>query len=270
MTKTRRVRLSPLYASLLVLGLSILFWPSTEPRFQGRTVRQWVRRGFYDDIYFHRTPIDTALKAIGPSHAVPILIDELSARPIAARAGYAHFFNRMPAGIRKKLPRPFSTADYRFWIWMLLENYEPADLKPSLPSLIQAVQNPDVLTRSFAKEILGRLGPDAAEALPILWKQLREARAVHPRSFPVNTAEAIQKIDPNSAELVNVLAEWLADDRMVSHERVRAIKILGRIGPDAKTAVPVLIKATDSQDESLSSEAGDALVRIRYEPRASK
>jgi hypothetical protein len=74
---------------------------------------------------------------------------------------------------------------------------------PAVPSLVQAMQNPDPQIRLKAVKVLGRMGPDAKDAVPDLIRLLE---------------------DP--------------DEEI----RKAASRTLGRIGPAAQEAVPALMR----------------------------
>lgn len=135
MTRQRRTLCLTLGGALLLPAVTFLLLRSAEPRFEGKTARQWIRRTYLKD-FIHTTPLHGALSAIGPSHAVTAIIDELDARPVTAYRGYATFFNKMPSMIQKAFPRPVSMTDYRFWVDDVLSRYETKDLKPALPALL--------------------------------------------------------------------------------------------------------------------------------------
>jgi hypothetical protein len=73
----------------------------------------------------------------------------------------------------------------------------------AVPSLVQALQSPDAAARRTAAEVLGRMGPDAADAVPQLVPLLD---------------------DPDPAV------------------RKAAARTLGRIGPPAQDAIPALMR----------------------------
>jgi HEAT repeat protein len=66
-----------------------------------------------------------------------------------------------------------------------------------MPVLIEALKDPDEVSRWIAADCLGDIGPEAQEAIPSLQEALRgniRSRLIH-----MSVALAIQRIDPNAA-----------------------------------------------------------------------
>src|SRR6266849_3290503 len=90
--------------------------------------------------------------------------------------------------------------------------------------------------RTLTGQALGRIGPDAKTALPRLAENLKDER----ESVRHGAALAIGLISPQNAQVaVATLADALSDRRY----RQEVAGVLGRIGADAKAAVPALIDA---------------------------
>jgi hypothetical protein len=106
--------------------------------------------------------------------------------------------------------------------------------KEAVPVLIELVEEEDVWVRTLAIRSLARIGPEAREAVPALITVLGDNRAVDPSDEP-------------GAVLGSDWAIW-----PVYREAAEA---LGAIGPDAKGAVPDLIKLrpTGSHDYTSST-----------------
>jgi HEAT repeat protein len=77
------------------------------------------------------------------------------------------------------------------------------------------------------------------------------------------TAEALGKIGPEAKTAIPVLMALLKDkDRDV---RCAAADALGRIGPEAKTGIPSLNDLLKDKDERVRRVAADALEKIKKE-----
>jgi HEAT repeat protein len=102
--------------------------------------------------------------------------------------------------------------------------------KPAVPSLIEAVRDPKKFWGATAA--LRQIGPEAADAVPTLLKLGQDADK---RSRVVFTLVGIAPTQPDAvAFLVDVVRSGEAFDRR------DAIQALGKIGPAAAAAVPVL------------------------------
>ncbi len=93
-----------------------------------------------------------------------------------------------------------------------------------VPTLIEALKDPDSDVGYGAAQALGRIGPEAKAAVPALIKALVDD--------PRNTV------------------------------RSHAAQALGQIGPEAKAAVPALIEALKDENENVRNAADGALRKI--------
>lgn len=154
--------------------------------------------------------------------------------------------------------------------------------KAALPDLIKAVESKDEAVLQAVGHALVRLGPHAKPALAALQQAQKNATQ---RSFAGGALDrAIQAIVGKSAALAEVIKDPKApldkrlralselswskdvDDRTVplllealgdSEPKIRAAAVqgLGRLGPKAKTAVPVLLKLLE--DDALEKAASE-------------
>lgn len=109
--------------------------------------------------------------------------------------------------------------------------------------------------REAAALVIGRMGSKAAVAVPVLCHALRDKDPV----VRERVAIALGKIRSKVAvpALISVVTDRYYEDPRY------AIWALGRIGPEAKAAVPALLKAyLHDKNTAVSSDAGDALLRI--------
>lgn len=110
---------------------------------------------------------------------------------------------------------------------------------------------------SFAAIILGEMGPVARNAIPILIRTLNHDDA----GARVYAAQALWKIDRQQLPVViEVLVEEISlHPSIVAYP---AAKTLGEMGPDAKAAVPTLVKLRWYPDVSVRTAVARALERI--------
>ena len=113
----------------------------------------------------------------------------------------------------------------------------------SVRELIHAIHDPDPRVQWFAIESLALIGPPAKEAVPILIEALHST-VVADSGLPVGNGAIILNENNNGPI------------------RLIAAEALGRIGPDAKSAIPELIKALSGPDSRVRSEAARALGAI--------
>ncbi len=129
-----------------------------------------------------------------------------------------------------------------------------------VPDVAKGLDKPDVCGACAA--ILARIGPEAKAALPALAAALKakaasEQEADH--AFCAEALVAIATIGPDK-ELVETCAAFLSsDDEM---ERRTATYALGKIGPDAKAALPAVKQNLMADDERLRMISLWAMLQI--------
>ena len=114
-------------------------------------------------------------------------------------------------------------------------------------ALIQTLADSDWTVREKAAAELGKLGSAARKAVPTLFGMLAsEDDSEAARS-------ALREIDDAGPEAIPVLIEGLqSSDR---RRQFYAIFLLGKIGPKASEALPVLRKLRDESDSNRGKEA---------------
>src|SRR5579859_5871605 len=179
----------------------------------------------------------------------------------------------------------------RFLLLALARNESFLDQQP-VSHWAQNLSDPDPEIRQRAAFNLGVLGEDAHSAIPDLAAALHD----HSDRVRIQVSLALFKIGPEAAEAVDALAEALTDshpqvrvnaalaliDAMTQVEnskkvrpinisvRCQAARALGKIGPEARDAVPVLADALLDQDPHVRQNAAFALGQIGHDARAAK
>jgi len=130
----------------------------------------------------------------------------------------------------------------------------------AVPRAIDAFKKKE--TRELAVQVLRRIGPDAAPAVPELVEALKDPDVAFRREVLFTLAA----IGPAAKAAVPALVAMLSD----TNEELRpaACYALGRIGPDAKDAVPELRKALRGEDRLLKFASVWALLHILPEDAA--
>lgn len=113
--------------------------------------------------------------------------------------------------------------------------------------------------RSDAMEILAELGQAAKPALPEMIAGLGDEDPVY-RS---DAAMAIAAIGPEAVSAAPALEKILADESLPPPVRYTAAYGLGRIGPGAEVAEPLLRTLTESDDDLMATVAVWAALKIR-------
>lgn len=131
---------------------------------------------------------------------------------------------------------------------------------PVVPQLIELLRDGDALRQSGAALALGKIGPDAKEAVPELSAALKH-RIIGVR---LRAAQALGRMGSESSDVIPDLIIVLRD----KNESVRreASIALGRIGPSAVPALAITLK---ENDRILRRNSLDALAAIGPEAKAA-
>jgi len=131
--------------------------------------------------------------------------------------------------------------------------------------LIEVIeQDDDYSVLREAVQCLSRVSP-ASIAVPILLKALR--REQNRKEVPVAgmILQTLGKIGPEAAPAIPALVETY-NTAPNEHERASAIMALGGIGPSAQVALPTILKATEDPFWGVRGAALESLNKIKVEP----
>jgi HEAT repeat protein len=154
---------------------------------------------------------------------------------------------------------PGSTLSIRSTACYALGRFGP-DAAPAVPVLLDALRCDDTETRIQAARALGEIGPAARDALPALREAEHEQIERNSSQVRRNAESAIKKIEGGPGAVEVLLGQLQSPN--IADERVLAAQALARIGPDARAAVPALKRALESKDPEVREEAAKALSRI--------
>ena len=210
----------------------------------------------HEDRFHERKSIAFALAHIGPEakEAVPALIDVLRNDNGDTRAAAAYALERIGPAAAPAVPalcqllRTGDADDKRCAIGALGEiGPAAADGVALLVKELDSESNGG--GRWKVADSLGKIGPKAREAVPALVAAPRNPAA----SVRVSAAWALWRIDGRKQPLLDALGEDLESIRK------DAAIYLGRLGPEAKAAVPGLVKALEDEDKQVREAAAEAL-----------
>lgn len=230
--------------ALAVVGIAA--WvarPHAEPRYRGYPVRAWL-----DALGGRPAPAmqpedlraaGAALERMGPA-AYPALqralIDE---RPV--RQFFFETWLRLPAGFRDRVPRPVPGRLLREVTVELVRRWAPENRKALaaqvIPALIERVRQPGSHDRvALVSGVLRELHPDAESIMPALREWLRDPDPELREATLFMLTDYGRQAAPALPELTAALTD--------SHQQnlIFAVGLLGRIGADARAAVPSLEK----------------------------
>jgi HEAT repeat protein len=206
-----------------------------------------------------------ALGKIGPDpkEAMPAINPYLTAKKpgLAEAAAKAKLMiERDPAAIKQEADRLVerlkNKGDRLGRIGAEDEFFDLGELaKPAVPQLAEMLSDADHCYHVL--RILSRLGPDAREAVPGLLKMLKENKAAWGQHF-IPALQLAESLGVPPKELVPAMTPVVEDAlaalgknkfQPINEYQVKAIQTIGRAGPDAKSAVPVLLAVLKKHQE---------------------
>jgi HEAT repeat protein len=132
------------------------------------------------------------------------------------------------------------------------------DAEIAVPAMVRALKDDDAEVRSSVLYALGQLGPIAKSAAADVALRLKDKSGAV-RKF---AAQALGELKVTDDGTVNALMDATTDDEVAPY----AINTLGKMGPDAKRAVPALAKCFEKA--KLREHAAWALGKIGKESLA--
>lgn len=163
------------------------------------------------------------------------------------------------------------------------------EVKPAIPILTEMLNDKDQWARCVAATTLGQIGPEAKSAIPVLVEKLKD----HMETVGRAAGEALGKMGPEATTAVPAITRLLQTQHHVTaawalwnvtHDAEKAVppllaslkngnsnaaRTLGRIGPEAKAAVPVLTELLTHKEQSTRYNAASALGKIGPEAKAA-
>ncbi len=105
-----------------------------------------------------------------------------------------------------------------------------------------ALDDADPSVRHVAAQQLGKLGAEAAPAVPALLGLLQREEDT------ATAAEALRQIDTAPAEAIPLLMEMLQNPEQDRRSRYYALYLLRKAGPAAQSALPTLRRMVDGAE----------------------
>jgi HEAT repeat protein len=125
-------------------------------------------------------------------------------------------------------------------------------------------QDEDESVRTDAVQVLSRVSP-ASSSVPILLKALRREQSRKDTPVAGSILQTLGRIGPAAEPAIPVLVETY-NTASNEHERGSAMIALGGIGPSARVALPTITGATKDPHWFVRGLALEALIKIKVEP----
>lgn len=143
---------------------------------------------------------------------------------------------------------------------------QPMDKDDAVAALRKKLEHPDALVRAHSALAIFLLNGDKAGE-----QEAATGMGYRTHNVRITAAETAWRMNKNAKAiplLIRALEEGNLDGTGSDNERYMAARALGRIGADAKDAVPELLKLINHRDYALATVAGTAVKAI--DPRAAK
>jgi HEAT repeat protein len=213
-----------------------------------------------------------SLAGLGPEPVATFpAIDELLRRDPSSqvRVTAAHVLAQLDPSGKSAVPllaAMLRDPDYELRIALLrdLDALGPK-AEAATQGLIEVIeQDENFSVRQFAVGALSRVSP-ASISVPVLLKALRREQSR--KDVPVAGAilQTLGRIGPEAAPAIPVLVETY-DTAKNEHERASAMMALGGIGPGAQVALPTILKATKDPFWGVRGMALESLIKIKADP----
>lgn len=249
--------------ALIVTGVAIWLFAPAEPRYQNQTLQARFDQlqGYTGD------PVIQTLRDIGPD-AVAFLAYQMKRRD-SLRDRYVALWPKLPAFVKSRLKQPMSAAAIRVKAVVALRQMGPSftgsDI--ALTALTTALDHPDIELRSRAEGALGDLGPQGKSAVPVLIKSVERRTRTNTGHMDINGIWALGRIGPDAEAALPLLESIMKEQ--AGRERVYAAEAVLRIGGDSAAAIAALEIALGDSDPQACREAAAALSHFRQPTKAS-
>ncbi len=284
----KRKRSLLVIAAVMVLAAAASVWRPWEARYKGKPASYWINQARQNQ----KPETIEALKVLWPEAAMPLL-KGMKQTDSALKSRLIRLYDKAPSFFQRLITRPRTESEIRFCSYSALnlisDSIKGPQARPLIPILSTYLADEDrrpssfvdaethysiphgVYVRSVSADILGSIGPDAAEAVPALVTALNDDkwnkyyRFVIPRTLgkvgaaaklavpPLQkflekdpetspwTAEALWRIDASQSNIVNgfVLKAFSHTNRFT---RVKAARVHWRMNHKSKIVLPILIQ----------------------------
>ena len=295
-TTKRRILLAGF--TLLVISVIAVAWFSREPAVDGKPISYWISQldtTSGSDSY-------AALDKLGPEATIPYLLRVIAGKDLEGSARqrfYRRHFNKIPAFLRQRLPAPQpaptpGTSEYiqtRAGYYLVqLANKHPSSAAMIIPQIIPLLESTNRIARFSAGIALSGFGSNAAPAVPVIEKLLRndpekirdimltilekcgsKGKAAIPTlknclsstngHLAMPCARTLWAMDPSYADLVRSVATKFSTEEDAGI-RVESAVLLWRIDMDPAPVVPILIALLNENDHPFDYRAILLLKRI--------
>ncbi len=268
---------------IAITGMALWDLRPREPSYHGRSLSSWLKE--WDNSYYDRTnSAAIAIRAIG-SNGVPILLARLSKETSPSELKFWRFaWNAVPDKLNPVLRNSGRALEAAEAI-----NFLGGEARSAFPSLtnlwsrrphrltaaialagighdgisvlLQALTNQDWVIRFSAANALAEAGSDLDKVVPALVELVRIRGNGREDSLVRGAAgSSLVHLHKEPELVVPAFSEFLASPD--AGMRAFGASLLGGMGADAKSAVPLLVRACTDEDADVREAAQRALKNI--------
>lgn len=248
------MRMLRVFALILVVGCS------TQPGYQGRTLRQWL--AVYqkaDEGSAEEQQAIAAVRSMG-TNAIPYLTRCITDDDWRVSQAAEEMFKVLGPDAAMAIPDLERMLLGTNELFATLAGSALGNIgEPALPVLMAALTNRQFRVVTDAGLALAELGTNARPAVPILLEQME-----HPHwAYRQRAANVLGNLAIEPDTVVPALAKLLRDN----HKPVRftALSGLEEFGPQARPAIPAISRLLVDLDENLRKAATNTLLKIAPE-----
>lgn len=257
-----------------VIGAIVLAsFGTREPSHAGRRLSYWLAAG----VSGNQQPAEEAIRHIG-AKALPSLLQDLRADDSTWRERIGAFLRKQPklAWLRSQFLTP---EDRRRQAYFGFNALGPL-AKPAVPELIHQLRAPKARDRQSAASVLGLIALEAKEAVYPLITALKDENP----AVQQTAVYALSSLGPGGKPAVPALLAMLRSEEDITWIKKLTqpaaatsapggyalhpiIYALGKIGPEAKEAVPELIEVLKAGEPFAQATAARSLAKIAPKSR---
>ncbi len=157
-----------LFAGVAVLA-ALLFWPSSEPHYQGRAVTKWLQDYGTNNWPVKGSECEKAIQHFG-TNALPYLIRCIKDRPLPPYNSTNGFIRKISSQnfIARRMNENFYRGRGAMWAFQLLGS----NAQPAVPMLLNCLEDKAAVVRYRAICVLGDLKLNPETVIPRLLRRL--------------------------------------------------------------------------------------------------
>lgn len=261
-----RIRLAGF--TLLIVAALAFAWYSREPTVDEKPISYWISQ-----LGTSGSGSEAALDKLGPKRTLPYLLRTMAGK-VQTGSGwqgyYRRHYSKIPAFLRQRLPTPqpaptlgsieFVQSRTGYYV-AHLANKHPTLAETAVPRLVPLLECSNRIARFSAGIALSGFGSNAAPAVPVIEKLLRN----NPEKIHDITLTVLEKCGPKAIATIPTLKNCLGSTN--DHLAIPCARTLWALDPSLADLVrPVAKRLSAAKDAGIRIESASLLWRIDMDP----